>query len=177
VSKTLPSRERAVQLLFEKGCSVQVMNHCRAVAELAVETAEHLKRKGLDIDVELVEVGALLHDIGRSRTHSVHHVIEGVAIARQAGLPYSVVAIIQRHVGGGISADEAKALGWPNDDSYVPVTLEEKIVSYADKLIENGKRVPVDRVIEQLYRESKPEAAERVRRLHEEITVLLGDAA
>jgi len=144
------------------------------VAELAVETAEHLKRKGLDVDVELVEVGAFLHDIGRSRTHSVHHVIKGVRIARQAGLPNSVVAIIQRHVGGGISADEAKALGWPNDDSYVPVTLEEKIVSYADKLIENGKRVPVNRIMEQLYRKSKPEAAERVRKLNEEITALLG---
>jgi uncharacterized protein len=175
VSKTLPSRERALQLLFENGCSVQVMNHCRAVAELALETAELLKRKGLYVDLELVEIGALLHDIGRSRTHSVHHVIEGIAIARQAGLPDSVVAIIQRHVGGGVLADEAKALGWPNGDSYVPVTLEEKIVSYTDKLIENGKRVPVDRVIEQLYRESKPEAAERVRKLHEEITALLGD--
>ena len=175
MSKTLPSRERALQLLFENGCSVQVVNHCRAVAKLALETAESLKRKGLDVDVELVEVGALLHDIGRSRTHSVHHVIEGIAIARQAGLPDSVVAIIRRHVGGGISVDEAKALGWPNGDSYVPVTLEEKIVSYADKLIENGKRVPLNRVIEQLHRESKPEAAERVRRLHKEITVLLGD--
>jgi uncharacterized protein len=175
VSKTLPSRERALQLLFENGCSVKVVNHCRAVAELALETAERLKQKGLDVDVELVEVGALLHDIGRSRTHSVHHVIEGIAIARQAGLPDSVVAIIRRHVGGGISVDEVKALGWPNGDSYVPVTLEEKIVSYADKLIENGKRVPLNRVIEQLHRESKPEAAERVRRLHKEITVLLGD--
>ena len=175
MSKTLPSRERALQLLFENGCSVQVVNHCRAVAELALETAERLKQKGLDVDVELVEVGALLHDIGRSRTHSVHHVIEGIAIARQAGLPDSVVAIIRRHVGGGISVDEAKALDWPNGDSYVPVTLEEKIVSYADKLIENGKRVPVNRVIEQLHRESKPEAAERIRRLHKEITVLLGD--
>jgi uncharacterized protein len=175
VSKTLPSRERALQLLFENGCSVQVVNHCRAVAELAMETAERLKRKGLDIDLGLVEVGALLHDIGRSRTHSVHHVIEGIAIARQAGLPKSVVAIIQRHVGGGISTDEAKALGWPNNDSYVPATLEEKIVSYADKLIENGKQVPVNRAMEQLYRKSKPEAAERVRKLNEEITALLGD--
>ena len=66
---------------------------------------------------------------------------------------------------------------WAGQTTIVtfPVTLEEKIVSYADKLIENGKRVPVNRVIEQLYRESKPEAAERVRKLHKEITALLGD--
>jgi enoyl-CoA hydratase/carnithine racemase len=90
-------------------------------------------------------------------------------------LPKPVVAIIQRHVGGGITANEAKALGRPNDDVYVPSTLEEKVVSYADKLIENGKRVPVDRAIEQLHRELKPEAADRVRKLHEEIAALIGD--
>jgi uncharacterized protein len=175
VSEKLPSREQALKLLVENGCSVKVVNHCRAVAQLALETAETLKQKGLNVDLELVEAGALLHDIGRSKTHSVNHAIEGAAIARQAGLPKSVVVIIQRHVGGGITTNEAKALGWPNDDSYVPVTLEEKIVSYADKLIGNGKRVPVDLAIEQLYRESKPEAAERVRALHEEIATLVGD--
>jgi uncharacterized protein len=175
VSERLPSREQALKLLHENGCSVKVVNHCRAVAELALETAEVLKQKGLNVDLELVEAGALLHDIGRSRTHNVNHAIEGAEIARQAGLPKPVVAIIQRHVGGGITAKEAKALGWTNDDIYIPVTLEEKVVSYADKLIENGKRVPVDRAIEQLYRESKPEAAERVRKLHEEIAALVGD--
>ena len=175
MSEKLPSREQALQLLHENGCSIKVVNHCRTVAELALETAEALRQKGLNVDLKLVEAGALLHDIGRSRTHSVNHAIEGAEIARKAGLPNSVVAIIQRHVGGGITAKEAKALGWPNGDTYVPVTLEEKNVSYADKLIENGKRVPVDRAIEQLYRESKPEAAERVRKLHEEIAALVGD--
>ena len=175
MSERLPSRERALKLLHENGCSIKVVNHCRTVAKLALETAETLKQKGLNVNLGLVEAGALLHDIGRSRTHSVNHAVEGAEMARQAGLPKPVVAIIQRHVGGGITANEAKALGWPNDDIYVPATLEEKIVSYADKLIENGKRVPVDRAIEQLYRESKPEAAERVRKLHEEIAALVGD--
>ena len=175
MSEKLPSREQALQLLYENGCSIRVVNHCRTVAKLALETAEALKKKGLNVDLELVEAGALLHDIGRSKTHSVNHAIEGAEIAGKAGLPKPVVSIIKRHIGGGITANEAKALGWPNDDIYVPETLEEKIVSYADKLIENGKRVPVDRAIEQLYRESKPEAAERVRKLHEEIAALVGD--
>jgi len=175
VSETLPSRERALQLLVENGCSIKVVNHCQAVARLALETATTLKKRGFKIDLGLVETGALLHDIGRSRTHSVDHAIKGAEIAEQSGLPKPVVSIIKRHVGGGITANEAKALGWPSGDFYVPSTLEEKVVSYADKLIEKGKRVPVELAIEQLYRESKPEAAERVRKLHEEITVLLGD--
>jgi uncharacterized protein len=174
VSKKLPSREQALQLLHEHQCPVEVISHCEAVAKLALETANALKERGLKIDSELVEVGALLHDIGRSKTHTVHHAVVGAEIAEAAGLPDSVISIIKRHVGGGITASEAKKLGWP-EDVYVPVTLEEKVVSYADKLIENSKRTPVKRTIEKLSKELKSEAAERVRKLYEEITNLIGD--
>ena len=58
---------------------------------------------------------------------------------------------------------------------YLPVTLEEKIVSYADKLIDRSKRVPIELEIKKLQMEHKDEPAERVRRLHEEITSLLGN--
>ena len=67
-----------------------------------------------------------------------------------------------------------KWLGWPKD-IYVPQTLEEKIVSFADKLIDQSKRMPIETEIERLQKENKSEAAERVRKLHEEITSLLGN--
>ena len=121
-----------------------------------------------------MEIGALLHDIGRSKTHTIHHAVVGAEIAKSARLPDSVVSIIKRHVGGGITASEAEKLGW-SKDVYFPITLEEKIVSYADKLIENSKRAPIDVTIEKLFGELKYEAAERVRKLHEEITDLIGD--
>jgi uncharacterized protein len=104
----------------------------------------------------------------------VDHAVIGAKIAESAGLPEPVVRIIKRHVGGGITAEEAEKFGWPKD-VYVPLTLEEKIVSYADKLIEQSKRVPIDLEIEQLRMEYKDEAAERVRKLYEEITSLLGN--
>jgi uncharacterized protein len=174
VSEELPSREQALQLLFENGCSAKVINHCKAVTKLALETANILKGKGLKINSELVEVGALLHDIGRSKTHTVHHAIVGAEIAKAAGLPDSVVLIIKRHVGGGITPREAKKLGWPKD-VYMPITLEEKVVSYADKLIENSKRAPIDATVKKLSEELRYEAAERVQRLYEEIAGLIGD--
>jgi uncharacterized protein len=174
VSETLPSREQALQLLRENQCSAKVINHCKAVTKLALETANILKERGLKIDFALVEIGALLHDIGRSKTHTIHHAVVGAEIAKSAGFPDSVVSIIKRHVGGGITASEAEKLGWPKD-VYVPITLEEKIVSYADKLIESSKRAPIDITIEKLSGELKYEAAERVRKLHEEITGLIGD--
>ena len=161
-----------MQLLRENRCSKKVVNHCKAVADLALETASALEMRGFKIDFALVEAGALLHDIGRSKTHSVHHAVVGAEIAESAGLPDSVVAIIKRHVGGGIITSEAEELGWP-EDVYVPVTLEEKVVAYADKLIEKGKRAPIDITIEKLEAERKPEAAERVRKLYDEITCLM----
>jgi uncharacterized protein len=174
VSEKLPSREQVLQLLREHQFPAEVISHCETVTKLALETANALKERGLKIDSELVEVGALLHDIGLSKTHTVHHAVVGAEIAKSAGLPHSVISIIKRHVGGGITASEAERLGW-SEDVYVPITLEEKIVSYADKLIENAKRVPIEITIEKLSKELKSDAAERVRKLYEEITNLIGD--
>jgi uncharacterized protein len=174
VSEKLPSREQALQFLRQSGCSRNVINHCEAVAELAIEIAKTCKEIGLDVNLELVEAGALLHDVGRSKTHSVHHAVIGAKIARSVSLPEPVISIIKRHVGGGITASEAKKLGWPKD-IYVPQTLEEKIVSYADKLIEGSRRVPIERAIKNFSKELPPSAVARIRILHEEMLALIGD--
>jgi uncharacterized protein len=174
VNRRLPSREQALELLRKNNCSPKVISHCKAVAELAVETACKLEKKGLKIDVDLVQAGALLHDLGRSKTHTVDHAVVGAEIAESEGLPESVVRIIRRHMGGGITPEEADKFGWP-EDVYEPLTLEEKIVSYADKLIEKTKKSKIELEIEQLRIDHKDDAAERVRRLYEEITGLLGN--
>ncbi len=163
-----------MQLLRENGCSKKVINHSKAVAELALETANVLKNKGFKIDFELVEIGALLHDIGRSKTHSIHHGVVGAEIVKSAGLPEPLVYIVKRHVGGGITTSEAAEFGWPKD-VYVPVTLEEKVVSYADKLIEKGKRASIEVTIQKFEKHRMYEAAERVRKLHDEMKDLIGE--
>jgi len=144
------------------------------VAKIALKIAKRLKKKGFSVDLELVEIGALLHDIGRSKTHTVHHAIVGAKIAKQRGLPKSIVRIIERHVGGGITAQEAEKLGWPVKD-YIPETLEEKIVCYADKLAEGNKEVPVEVTIRKLADELGDDhpAIERIRRLREEFTSMV----
>ena len=174
MSDRLPSREQALQFLTDKGCEANIIKHSIAVAKLAVEISHTLLKKGLAVDLELVEVGALLHDIGRSRTHTVDHAIAGAKIAENIGLPEPVISIIKRHVGGGITPEEAKWLGWPNSDCYLPLTLEEKVVSYADKLIDGGRRVPIKSTIEQLRKMGLSEAAERVVKLDKDITALIG---
>jgi uncharacterized protein len=173
VSKGLPSREQAIELLHKNNCPPIVISHCMAVAELALEIATKLQSKGLKINLQLVEEGALLHDIGRSKTNKVDHGVVGAKVAESEGLPEPLVKIIRRHVGGGITAEEAERFGWPKD-VYMPNTLEEKVVSYADKLIDKSKKVPIDLEIEKLQAEHK-DAAERVRKLHEDITKLIGN--
>ncbi len=175
MSDKLPSKEQLKQLLVKTGCPQNVVRHCEAVAKLAVEMAETLQRKGFKVDVRLVETGALLHDLGRSKTHSVHHGVVGGEIAKSLGFPDSVLSIIRRHVGGGITSDEAKKFGWP-EGIYVPQTLEEKIVSYADKLIEGQRQISIEKTLNSFARELPPEAVERVRKLDKEMSALLGDS-
>jgi len=173
MGKGLPSPEEAFKILKETGCSLDVIKHCEAVARLAVQIAEKCLSNGVAVDVQLVHIGAILHDIGRSKTHKVHHAIVGAEIARSLGLPEEIVSIIERHVGGGITSDEAIKLGWLNKN-YMPETIEEKIVSYADKLIEGSKIISIEETIERFRKELGADhpAIERIMNLHREISAL-----
>jgi len=166
----------ALSLLKKSGCSRTVIQHCKNVSKLAVRIAKILQKKGYIVDLGLVEIGALLHDIGRSKTHSVHHAIAGAEIARSFALPEPIVRIIERHVGAGIPKAEAKMLGWP-EKNYMPETLEEKIVTYADKLIEGTKRVNIKETIAKTSEKlgKKHPATARLRTIQKEFESLLGE--
>jgi uncharacterized protein len=170
----LPNREQAIRILRGNNCPPQVIAHCIAVANYALKTAYKLQANGTKTDLSIIEAGALLHDIGRSKTHGVDHSLAGAQIAQNLGLPKPIVNIIKRHVGAGITPDEAQQLGWPKDN-YMPQTIEEKIVCYADKRIDNDVVVPIETEINRLQKAGLKEAAERVRRLHIEITNLIGE--
>jgi len=163
-----PSSEECINLLKKTGCSGSVINHCKAVRDIAVRIAEKT-----DADINLVEAGALLHDIGRSKTHSISHAVEGGKIAVKLGLPSSIVAIIERHIGGGLLKEEAKKLGLPVKD-YIPIALEEKIVCHADNLINNCKRQNIEKEIERAIKEGYKEYAVRLVKLHKELSDICG---
>jgi uncharacterized protein len=124
-----------VEVLVNAGCAPDVVAHCTVVSKQARQLASHVK---VSIDAELVRLGGLFHDIGRSRTHGIEHAVAGADIAQRLGFSKALINIIERHIGAGISAAEAGRLGLPKKD-YLPQTVEEKIVSYADNLT-NGVR-------------------------------------
>jgi uncharacterized protein len=172
--KELPFQREALRILRAAGCSPNVIEHCKIVSMLATEMAEECIKKGLTVDQRLVEIGSLLHDIGRSETHGVEHGVRGGAIAKSLGLPEALVKIIVRHVGAGISPDEARELRFPEGD-YVPSTLEEKIVAYADKLVEGNKRIDIGKTVRKFSEElgSRHPSVGRLKELDREFSRIL----
>ncbi len=139
--------------LARAGCSPDVVAHCIAVSMAAASFADRLKAP---IDRELVRKGGLFHDIGRSRTHGIDHAVVGVEIARGLGFPEPLLRIIERHIGAGITASEAERLGLPKKD-YLPLTPEEKIVSYADNIVRGVDRLSFTRALERFRKILGPE--------------------
>ena len=146
------------------------------MTKVALRIANAFKAKGYRVDVKLVEAGALLHDIGRGQTHGIEHGVVGGQTARQLGMPMELAHIIERHVGAGLTVDEARRNNLPRG-SYVPETLEEKIVCYADKLIEGAYEVGIDSTINNFAEELGVDhpAIKRLKDLHAEMTAVLGD--
>jgi uncharacterized protein (TIGR00295 family) len=164
----IPNPGQCLRLLKEAGCSTEVINHCKAVRKVAVRIA-----KKAHANIQLVEAGALLHDIGRSKTQGILHGIEGAKIASDLGLPISIVHIIERHLGAGIPKDEAISLGLPPKD-YLPITLEEKIVAHADNLIDNDHKHPIEKEIEKALQKGHTMHAQRLMSLHKELSQRCG---
>jgi len=162
-------------MMRDAGCSRSVIDHCKNVTRLAMKIADAFKRQGFNVDLALVEAGALMHDLGRSSTHGVEHGAVGGELARRIRLPEPLARIIERHVGAGITAEEAERIGL-SGGSYVPETLEEKIVAYADKLIEGNRQVDIEVTVEKFARELGGDhpALDRLRALHEEVVSLIG---
>jgi uncharacterized protein len=141
--------------------------HCLAVSSKAVTVAE---RVTVTLDRELVRQGGLFHDIGRSRTHGIGHALAGVEIAKGLGFSDKLVLIVERHIGAGITAAEAERLGLPKKD-YLPLTAEEKIVSYADNLLSGTREMPFYEALERFKMILGPdhEGVELFIKQHEEI--------
>nr|WP_094228338.1 TIGR00295 family protein [Methanolobus psychrotolerans] len=165
------SREDALHLLKVSGCSEKVISHCITVADVALEIASKLKVNGKDVDIELVEIGGLLHDIGRAKSHGIDHALAGVDIAKENNLEPRIMEIIKRHIGAGITREEAKKIGLPDED-YMPVTLEQKIVAHADNLVMGTERISLDRCLRKMQEKHvNIESIERVKVLAEEIGI------
>ena len=119
-----------------------LLHHSRQVADRALYIAG--QRPGLGVDTGFVEEAALLHDVGIFLTDApaIHchgtepylvHGYLGGKLMRAEGRP-DLARVCERHTGTGLTREDiaARALPLPPAD-YLPETMEEKLVCYADK--------------------------------------------
>jgi uncharacterized protein len=169
----IPSKTECLCLLDTAGCSSRVIVHSIVVCELSLCIANSINSKNPDlVSLTHVKAGALLHDIGRSAFHSIHHACAGAAICRSHELDSKICDIVLHHIGAGLSSSEAQDLGLPPVD-YIPVSLEEKIVAHADNLVMGKDIVPFKKRLKRAKKDNLPPIViKRMIDLHNEINGL-----
>lgn len=140
-NQTLPSREFAFDLLKKMKVPYHVRRHSLKVAEKALVIAEEITK--MKVNLNLIEIGALLHDIGRSKTHGFKHALIGGKILRERGFSEKLARICETHILGGLDKEDAKAVGLPERD-FLPNSIEEKIICLADKHMAGTRDVSVE---------------------------------
>ena len=171
----LPDREFALDLLRTLKIPLSVRRHSEKVAEKALEIANKIKKAKVDLD--LIEIGALLHDIGRTKTHGFKHALIGGKILRQRGFSEKLARICETHILGGLDKDDAKNFGLPEKD-FLPKTLEEKIICLADKQMAGTREVSIQNRFNrwfQKYGKSKIllKSKKRIEKIQKEIEHLM----
>ena len=154
---------------------LSVRRHSEKVADKAIEIANKIKKAKVDLD--LIEIGALLHDIGRTNTHGFKHALIGGKILRQRGFSEKLARICETHILGGLDKDDAKDVGLPEKD-YLPETLEEKIICLADKQMAGTREVSIQKRFNkwfQKYGKSKIllKSKKRIEKIQKEIEELM----
>ena len=133
INKYYPEDDALRQLLIRH--SRQVADRCLLIAR---------KHQELPVDVQFLEEAAMLHDIGIVRCNApsilcqgtepyIRHGVLGAEMLRSEGYERHA-RVCERHTGTGLTREqiERQQLPLPVQD-FVPETLEEQMVCYADK--------------------------------------------
>ncbi|GAP09885.1 protein containing uncharacterized domain HDIG [Bellilinea caldifistulae] len=166
----LPAVDQARLWLLEQRATANLLVHVEMVAALAYQMAVWLRNSGQPVNPLLAQRGGLLHDLCKIS-------------ARGTKILHGDLAAEWLHAHGetelaGIAATHM--LFNLIEDGKRPATWEEKIVYYADKLVENGQVVPFSRRMDALrQRYAMDQAlidrlAEAIPPLESELTAPLG---
>ncbi|MDO4461597.1 MAG: HDIG domain-containing protein [Bacteroidia bacterium] len=129
-----------------------LVEHSEAVADFALRIVD--SHPELGADRQFVYEGAMLHDIGIIKTDApgIHcygdspyicHGTLGAEMLRGLGMERHAL-VCERHTGAGLSLEdiERQDLPIPHRD-MLPLSVEEKIICYADKYFSKSKELRV----------------------------------
>lgn len=156
-----------------------LLKHSIQVKDKALQIASE---SSMELDLEVVINGALLHDIGIIRCFApdifcpgklpyIAHGCAGSAMLRELGKEFEPYArICERHTGSGLTAGEIIAgnLPLPHID-LLPETPEEKLICLADKFFSKSGKMeekPLAKIRRQMAKFGIP-SAERFEKLLE----------
>ncbi|MBP5523969.1 MAG: phosphohydrolase, partial [Bacteroidaceae bacterium] len=104
----------------------------------------------LGADRQFVEEAAMIHDLGIFLCNApgiycfgnepyIKHGILGAELLRKEGFPRHA-RVCERHTGAGITREDIEKQGLPlPPQDFLPETIEEKIICYADKFFSKTK--------------------------------------
>ena len=147
-----------------------VLNHSKSVQKVAFDLAKDIP----DIDLNLIKLGCLLHDIGRfdcppHTKLSIKHGLKSAQILKKEGFK-DLARIAERHLGAGITKEDIKEqkLPLPKKD-FIPTTKEEKIVACADNLVFGERVGTIKEVVKRFSKEVSPKIGKRAKDLYDKI--------
>jgi len=138
----VPGRDQALQILESLGLPAGIVIHSRGVARVAAEAARLVAAAGIPVDVRLVEVAAVLHDIDKPQTRRGEGVHGQVAADQLTEMGFAELAApVASHPVTCLLDDRCFPRGWPSvlvaiADRHVAqefMTVDERIDDMANR--------------------------------------------
>lgn len=132
--------------------------HSLMVRDKALECVH---RNRLDVDIDFIAEAAMLHDVGIFRCDApsiyctgelpyICHGVEGRKILEIENLPRHAL-VCERHTGTGLTKEDILSQNLPIPcRDMLPVSLEEKLICYADKFYSKSGDLKKEKSIEQV---------------------------
>ena len=162
---------------------VYLFIHSQKVTEAALKIAS--QNPSFKTDLEILRWSAMLHDIGIFMTQApeigctgpfpyLAHGYLGRELLEKEGL-HEIAPVCERHIGMGLSLKDIIGNNMPLPHrEMVPVTIEEKIVCYADKFYsKNEKYLITPKPIEQIRKKIRKYGEDKIA-IFEEFVKLFG---
>lgn len=150
------------------------MIHAGTVADFALGLAR--RHPELELDEAFIYEAAMLHDIGIFLTDAPRiycygteeylcHGYLGAELLRSMGLERHA-RVCERHTGTGLTKEVIERNGWnlPVKD-FVPETLEEQLICFADKFFSKTKFLHEPRTFEQVVESMRKISEDSVRKV------------
>jgi primosomal protein N' (replication factor Y) len=129
MKKSNENQKKCMSLLKKYKLPEKIINHILGVTKVAIFLAKKFKKKGINIDIDLIEKASLLHDLDKiiyKLTNKKHGELSAKILTKE-GFSKKIIEIVKKHTITSLFKKET-----------TPQTWEEKIVYYADKIFDQS---------------------------------------